>query len=176
MAEEDPFQSREALADAQFEAAIVRHSNNDGCIQLMEDDKPSILHQNFPPLETTYSSSSIQKSPPHSSSSSYITGSTRVHSHLQTRAQRIKNGSKVTPLHEQKKLSKAAKREANALARTSKANPATSKHDPDVYQWNLLLADQPKRAEEAVNIQGNVEPVIAANPITTDAIICEDNH
>ncbi|KAM7462572.1 hypothetical protein LguiA_030693 [Lonicera macranthoides] len=99
-----------------------------------------------------------------------------VHSPLQTRAQRIKNGSKVTPLHKQKKLSKAAKREANALARTSKANLATTKHDPDVYQWNLLLVDQPKRAEEAANIQGNVEHVIAANPNTTNAIICEDNH
>ncbi|KAM7461438.1 hypothetical protein LguiA_029559 [Lonicera macranthoides] len=61
MAEEEPFQSREALADAQFKAAIAKHSNNDGCIQLLEDDRSAILHQNFPPLGTTCSSSSIQK-------------------------------------------------------------------------------------------------------------------
>ncbi|KAM7461481.1 hypothetical protein LguiA_029602 [Lonicera macranthoides] len=64
MAEEEPFQSREALVDAQFEAAIAKHSNNDGCIQLLEDDRSLILHQNPPPpLGTTCSSSSIQKKP-----------------------------------------------------------------------------------------------------------------
>ncbi|KAM7460329.1 hypothetical protein LguiB_036312 [Lonicera macranthoides] len=33
-----------------------------------------------------------------------------------------------------------------------------------------------KRAEEAANFQGYVEPVIVANPTIADVIICEDNH
>ncbi|KAM7486024.1 hypothetical protein LguiA_002033 [Lonicera macranthoides] len=80
--------SREALADTRFEAAIARPSNNDGCIKLLEDDRSSILNQNFHPLGTTYSSSSIQKSSPHSPSSSSIAGHTQGTSPLQTRGSR----------------------------------------------------------------------------------------
>ncbi|KAM7490668.1 hypothetical protein LguiA_033589 [Lonicera macranthoides] len=72
---------------------------------LLEDDRSSIPHQNFPPLGTTCSSSSIQQSSSHnSSSSSSVDGSTKALSPLQTRAQRLKKGTKITPLHKQRNM------------------------------------------------------------------------
>ncbi|KAM7522995.1 hypothetical protein LguiA_012897 [Lonicera macranthoides] len=88
---------------------------------LLEDDRSFIPHQNSPPLGTTCSSSSIQKSSSHnsntSSSSSSIAGSTKALSPLQTRAQRLKKGTKITLLHRQRNMSQVAIREAKATSR-----------------------------------------------------------
>ncbi|KAM7469425.1 hypothetical protein LguiA_007608 [Lonicera macranthoides] len=51
MADDEPFQSWEARADAQFAAATARNENTECCIQLQRDDNSSILNQNFPPLK-----------------------------------------------------------------------------------------------------------------------------
>ena len=68
-----------------------------------------------------YSSShSIEAS--QSSSTSKTNGSEFDPSPLKTRAQRKNEGTKTIPLHKQKKMSKAAKREANAIFRLSKSS------------------------------------------------------
>ncbi|KAM7501089.1 hypothetical protein LguiA_025503 [Lonicera macranthoides] len=71
-----------------------------------------------------------------------------------------KQTASVLPLHKQKKMSKEAKREANALSRLSKPN----KPDPDEYQWQLLLVDQQKRKEEAANTSVLQERAMQAAP------------
>ncbi|KAM7497069.1 hypothetical protein LguiA_021483 [Lonicera macranthoides] len=73
-----------------------------------------------------------------------------VPSPTQTRAQRLKKGTSVLLLHKQKKMSKAAKREANDLARLSKSTSGhhNHNHDPDDYQWKVLLADQQNRQKK----------------------------
>ncbi|KAM7459852.1 hypothetical protein LguiA_036165 [Lonicera macranthoides] len=88
-----------------------------------------------------------------------------------TRAQRKKGGTNVLPLHKQKKLSKAAQWEANALSRLSKPNSTTARHDPDEYQWQLLLADQKKR-ENVDNANASLQIPIEKREIeaeTSDA-------
>jgi len=165
MAEEELFQSWEARADAEFEATIAKSNINDECIQLLQVDKSSIMNQHFTPLENSTSPASIQHKnntlpsshqkfahtqSSHSSSSgtnqSESSVSEYIPSPIKTRAQRQRGGTNVLPLHKQKKLSKAAKREASALARLSKSSTTPIRHDPDEYQWQLLLADQKKRA------------------------------
>ncbi|KAM7469417.1 hypothetical protein LguiA_007600 [Lonicera macranthoides] len=51
MADDEPFQSWEARANAQFAAATARNENTECYIQLQRDDNSSILNQNFPPLK-----------------------------------------------------------------------------------------------------------------------------
>ena len=50
-------------------------------------------------------------------------------------------------MHKQKKLSKAAKREANALARNTQSKPSSSSPalTPDDYQWQVYLKDEKNR-------------------------------
>ena len=85
MAEEEPFQSWEAMADAQFEAAIAKDHN----------DNSSILNQDFPPL----GGGSPVTLPSHESNSSQsINNSTSKDSEytpspIKTRAQRLKKRS-----------------------------------------------------------------------------------
>ncbi|KAM7523469.1 hypothetical protein LguiA_013371 [Lonicera macranthoides] len=86
---------------------------------------------------------------------------------MKTRAQRKKGVTNVLPLHKQKKLSKAAKREANALSRLSKPNSTTARHDPDEYQWQLLLADQKKR-ENVDNANVSLQIPIEKGEIEAD--------
>ncbi|KAM7464466.1 hypothetical protein LguiA_032587 [Lonicera macranthoides] len=75
--------------------------------------------------------------------------SEHIPSPIRTRAQRKKGGTTTLPLHTQKKMSKAAKREANALSKLSKPSTTNSRHDPDEHQFQVLLADQKKREDNA---------------------------
>lgn len=63
-------------------------------------------------------------------------------------SQNNKKTKKTFPLHKQKNLAKAAKREINALSRISKNKSIIPSNDPDEFQWQLLFADQKKRKEE----------------------------
>ncbi|KAM7490636.1 hypothetical protein LguiA_033557 [Lonicera macranthoides] len=45
-------------------------------------------------------------------------------------------------------MSKAAKREANAVSRLAKSKPSLKNHDLDQFQWKTRMADQKKRQEE----------------------------
>ncbi|KAM7485818.1 hypothetical protein LguiA_001827 [Lonicera macranthoides] len=82
-------------------------------------------------------------------------GSEYVPSPLKTTAQRQKTGTTVLPLQKQKKMSKAAKREANAVSRLAKSKPSLKNHNPDEFQWKTLLADQKKGQEEEKAIKNN---------------------
>ena len=171
MAEDDTIQSWEAMADANYEAIIAKNQahNEECCIQLHQNDNSSILNQNFPPLGEGSPVNSFSASHTMNASSS---GSEYVPSPLKTRAQRQKEGTSVLPLHKQKKLSKAAKREANALLRLSKPSTNTHRQDPDEYQWNLLLADQKTRAEASVAAITSLDQPLENRdivPTTTDA-------
>lgn len=167
--------SWEARADVQFAAAMENIEDQSGCIQLKQDDRSSIMEQDFPPLQkhqlssgTSHplspdcrpfipskisSSHSIEAS--QSSSASISSGSEYVPSPLKTRAQRKQASSIALPLHKQKKMSKSAKREANALSRLSKPSTPIINHDRDEYQWNLLFADQQKRQKEEAAAKQN---------------------
>ncbi|KAM7522987.1 hypothetical protein LguiA_012889 [Lonicera macranthoides] len=92
---------------------------------LLEDDRSFIPHQNSPPLGTTCSSSSIQKSSSHNSSSS-IAESTKALSPLQTRAQRLKKGTKITPLHRQRNMIDNAATSSALLMRDVHSAPDVS--------------------------------------------------
>ena len=50
MAEEEPLQSREALADEEFAATMAKIDANNQGIQLEQDDRSSVLEHDFPPL------------------------------------------------------------------------------------------------------------------------------
>ncbi|KAM7477637.1 hypothetical protein LguiA_025850 [Lonicera macranthoides] len=127
----------EARADMAFNAAINNIDAYKGCIQMEQDDRSSILAQNFPPPQkqqlstsTTHPISSDNKfcSTTNSSSPEYVP------SPLKTRAQRQKTGTIVLPLRKQKKMSKGAKREGNAVSRLAKSKPSLKNHDPDEFQ------------------------------------------
>lgn len=47
-------------------------------------------------------------------------------------------------------MSKATKREANAISRLSKPSSTLKIHDPNDFQWQIMLADQKKRQEVEV--------------------------
>ncbi|KAM7460800.1 hypothetical protein LguiA_028921 [Lonicera macranthoides] len=160
MAEEEPLKSMEALADDQFAAALNHHNQNAGageCIQLLQDTNSSILNQNFPPLDSSLSPPSIKHKtqPSPSTNDSPSSGSPYTPSPT-SKIQKTKKASNP-PLHKQKKLSKAAKREANALSRLSKSSTKLSQHNPDEYQWNLLLADQQKKQNASTSVLNVVE-------------------
>ncbi|KAM7469070.1 hypothetical protein LguiA_007253 [Lonicera macranthoides] len=175
--------SWEARADTTFNVAINNIDAYNGCIQVEQDDISSILAQDFPPLQkqqlstgTTHPISSDSKlcSTTNSSSPKYVP------SPLKTRAQRQKTGTTVLPLHKQKKMSKAAKRETNAISRLAKSKPSLKNHDPDEFQWQTLLADQKKRQEEEKPIKNNelgatvhIDAIAAFNQSTDDN---EDNN
>ncbi|KAM7510631.1 hypothetical protein LguiB_009506 [Lonicera macranthoides] len=48
MVDEPPLQSWEAMADANFEAAIAKNPTEEECIQLKQDSRPSILATSTP--------------------------------------------------------------------------------------------------------------------------------
>ncbi|KAM7497472.1 hypothetical protein LguiA_021886 [Lonicera macranthoides] len=123
--EEEPIQSREALDDAQFKATIARHSNNDGCIQLLEDDRTFILIKIFLFWEQLIFHPPCRSALPTAATPSLLLAPHRF-------------------IH--------------------------------LYKPELKESKMAKRAEEAANFQGYVEPVIVANPTIADVIICEDNH
>ncbi|KAM7480708.1 hypothetical protein LguiB_005291 [Lonicera macranthoides] len=183
MAEDEPLPSREACADAAFEAAINRNIAQPCCL-LKEDTNSSILNQDFPPLQGTKSVS--PQSPPstnsrpishtphsptanspspsntHPSSSSNYTPTPKL-KHQKTK--------KVLLIHKQKKLSKATIREANALSRRLKHISHSLSHDPDEYQWQILLADQKKRETEATaNVSLHIPSISATQgqEVTSD--------
>ncbi|KAM7477298.1 hypothetical protein LguiA_025511 [Lonicera macranthoides] len=161
MAEDEPLPSWEACADAAFEAATIRNRAQT-CYLLKDDSSSSILNQDFTPLQGNIAISS--QSPPstnsrpisHTSHSPiantpsptdpYPSSGSNYTPTPQPKHQKTKN---VLPIHKQKKMSKAAKREANAFSRNSKHNSNSLSHDPDEYQWQVLLADQKKRETEA---------------------------
>ncbi|KAM7509733.1 hypothetical protein LguiB_008608 [Lonicera macranthoides] len=168
MAEDEPLPSWEACADANFKDALKGKSHN--CCLLKQDSSSSILNQTFPPLQNPLA-------PPSNSPPSTISRPIHLQHPSTTTTSTAKSssssgGSEFAPgtkpkhpkattslLHKQKKLSKAAKREANALARLSKPSTAIPNQDPDQYQWNLLLADQAKRAEKAASSKETVKPI-----------------
>ncbi|KAM7478034.1 hypothetical protein LguiA_026247 [Lonicera macranthoides] len=76
-------------------------------------------------------------------------------------------------------MSKAAKREANAVSRLAKSKPSFKNHDPDEFQWQTLMANQKKRQEEEKAIKNNelgatvhIDATAAFNQSTDDN---EDN-
>ena len=66
-------------------------------------------------------------------------------------------------------MSKAAKREANAIFRLSNSsknsNFASPPLDPDSFQWNLYLHDEEKRKKEAAQLAENCPINVAAAAI-----------
>ena len=167
MAEDEPFQSWEARADSVFEAATKGDNAQLYCL-LGKDNRSSVLEQDFPPLQTSSASSPLSASskpfiPSNSSSASHNSSATSsgteyVPSPLKTRAQRVKTGTTALPLHRQKKMSKAAKREANAVSRLSKSSTCIKPHDPDDYQWQIYLKDEELR-KNAATMAANANPV-----------------
>ncbi|KAM7477872.1 hypothetical protein LguiA_026085 [Lonicera macranthoides] len=158
LVEEEPFMSWEARADMTFNAAINNIDAYNGCIQVEQDDRSSIRAQDFPPLQKQQLSTSLTHPISSDSKLCSTTNSSSpeyVPSPLKTRAQRQKTGNTVLPLHKQKKMSKAAKREANAVFRLAKSKPSLKNHDPDEFQWQTLLANQKKRQEEEKAIKNN---------------------
>ena len=150
MAEDEPFQSWEARADAQFEATIARNDNAECRIQLQQADNSSILNQNFPPLRegspvTLYSHESKSSQSINTSTSG---GSEYAPSPLKTRAQRQKKGQHLS-LTKQLKTKKAANRELKALSRGSKTTTHSKPSDPDEFQWLIYEKDKKKREDDA---------------------------
>ncbi|KAM7495876.1 hypothetical protein LguiA_020290 [Lonicera macranthoides] len=88
LADDEPFQSWEARADAQFAATTAKNENTECCIQFKRDGNSSILNQNFPPLKedsSTILNSHGNKSS-HSINTSSLGGSEYAPSPLKTRA------------------------------------------------------------------------------------------
>ncbi|KAM7477719.1 hypothetical protein LguiA_025932 [Lonicera macranthoides] len=65
MVDESPFQSLEAMADTNFVDAIAKNHTQEGCIQLEQDNRSSILAQDFhPPGQSAHTTSlSVEKRP-----------------------------------------------------------------------------------------------------------------
>ncbi|KAM7485822.1 hypothetical protein LguiA_001831 [Lonicera macranthoides] len=171
MADDEPFQSWEARADAQFASATARNENTEACIQLQRDDNSSILNQNFPPLKED--SPAILNSHgnkfPHSIDTSSLGGSEYAPSPLKTRAQRQKKGQPL-PLTKQMKT---VNRELKAYSRKSKSTAQPQTSNPDAFQWQLYEKDKKKREDEATTTIANDEQhqwkvcVYAKSPIVT---------
>lgn len=150
MAEDAPFQSWEAQADAAFEAAI-------------NGQRSSVFEQDFPPLQATIGSSShsplsANSKPFHPSThTSPASNSTSIASSPSSGSENVPipqpNNQKCKksslPLHRQKKMSKATKREANAMSRLSKPSTTNTSHDPDQYQWQIYEKDKKQRENDA---------------------------
>ena len=146
MADDPPFQSREALADEQFAEALTKNKVDSSghctrlqqvenqCIQLEMDDRSSILEQDFPPLQKNLTP----------------TGTTYVPSPIMTRAQRQKKSTALS-VTKQQKLKKATIRESKALSRLSKSKTLTHSLplDPDEVQWHICLKDIKQRMKDA---------------------------
>ena len=155
MADDEPFQSWEARADEEFAAATEKNYKEgqiECCINLQQDDRSSSLNQHFPPSIQQKSPLTPQSYASPSSGSEYVPTP-------KPKNQKSKKSSKL-PLHKQKKMSKAAKREANALSRLSNSSTPIVSHDPDEYQWNLLMRDQKLReaAAKKQNFEESVAP------------------
>ncbi|KAM7496396.1 hypothetical protein LguiA_020810 [Lonicera macranthoides] len=160
--DEPPFQSWEERADAAFAAATADHEESS---HLHEDESPSALIQDFPPLPTqpnashspTISPILVPYSPvalpsqksrfTQNSHSSSHGGSEFVHSPIQTRAQRQKKTTALS-LNKQQKMKKTTLREAKAIARRSTSNSHVHPLDPDAFQWQLYEKDKKKREAE----------------------------
>ncbi|KAM7500905.1 hypothetical protein LguiA_025319 [Lonicera macranthoides] len=158
------------LGDAAFGVAIGDHSMQECCL-LVEDNRSSILDQDFPPLVPTspppvsknhrasVGHSTPSCSPSISSGSEYIpTTSTLKHP----------KQKKGPSLAKQTKATKADSREAKLLARGSKPTKHATSLDPDEYQWQLLLADQKQREEEAAANSAAAKATIVAQPISAN--------
>ncbi|KAM7507263.1 hypothetical protein LguiA_017716 [Lonicera macranthoides] len=129
MADDEPFQSWEARADAEFEAAVAKNNDEEGIV-----------------------------SPPHGNSHISISshGSTSkggleyVPSPVQTRAQRQKKGTTLS-LNKKNKLKKASSREKKEVEAAAPGKPpkeaqsnSLSSSQP-LYQWQVHLQDKKKR-------------------------------
>ena len=168
MAEDDPLPSWEARADAEFAFAMAKIDENNGCIQLEQDDRATALEHDFPPFHKNHLPSSTSLSPAgspcipinaisissneasHSATATKSSSSEYVPSPIKTRAQRQKNAKSLS-LTKQQKLKKAVNRENKALYKLSKSKftSPTPITDPDEVQWHICLKDIKKRMEDA---------------------------
>lgn len=145
--EEPPYQSWAARADEEFAEAMAKIDANNRCIQLEQDDRSYVLDND----SSSNPAQTYSHEFPQSTNSPSLVGSVYVSSPIQTRAQRLKKGTTVLPLHKQKKMSKAAKREANAISRLIKTRNTPIHHDPDDYQWKVYEKDKKKRDDEVAS-------------------------
>lgn len=125
MADDELFQSWEAMGNAKFEETIAKNQNHikKYCIQLHQDDNSSILNQNSPPLGkgSPVTLKFIESRSSQSINNPTSNGTEYVLSFLETRAQRQKKDQPLS-ITKQVKAKKVVNRELKALSRRSKSS------------------------------------------------------
>ncbi|KAM7492723.1 hypothetical protein LguiA_035644 [Lonicera macranthoides] len=149
MADDEPFQSWEARADAKFETAIAKNNDEKGIHELSLHHMAALIGQDSSPctpaklvVSPPYGSSHISMSSHDYSSKS---GLVYLPFPVQTRVQRQKKGTTLS-LNKKNKFKKALIKEKKKEAVQS--NSFSSSHP--LYQWKVYLQDKKKRDEIVV--------------------------